>query len=120
MIAEPGLDPQAASGTWYRETGSGMGATLNVAVGMGAYALTDRATWIAFGNKANHEIAVEGDARLFNQYGIILVNPDNCASVKADLAQTFIDWILSDEGQSAIGDYRRDGKQLFFPNAKMS
>ena len=115
-----GIDPTADSGTWYRETGSGMGATLNVAVGMGAYAMTDRATWIAFGNKANHEIAVEGDARLFNQYGIILVNPDNCASVKADLAQTFIDWILSDEGQSAIGDYRRDGKQLFFPNAKMS
>ncbi|WP_193369425.1 substrate-binding domain-containing protein [Pelagibius marinus] len=115
-----GIDPTADSGSWYRETGSGMGATLNASVGMGAYTMSDRATWIAFGNKGDFEIAVEGDERLFNQYGVILVNPETCANVKADLGQAFINWILSDEGQSAIADYRRDGKQLFFPNAKMS
>ena len=115
-----GVDPAGASGTWYRETGSGMGATLNTAVGMGAYAMSDRATWIAFGNKADHRILVEGDERLFNQYGIILVNPERCTNVKAESGQRFIDWILSDEGQSAIADYRRDGKQLFFPNARIS
>lgn len=112
------VDPVAASGTWYRETGSGMGATLNIAVGMGAYALTDRATWIAFGNKGGHEIVFEGDARLFNQYGIVAVNPAKHANVKADLAQEFIDWVLSDEGQNAIASYRVDGQQLFFPNAQ--
>ena len=115
-----GIDPTEASGRWYRETGSGMGTTLNIAVGMGAYTLTDRATWIAFGNKADYVIAIEGDARMFNQYGIILVNPEKCGNVKTELGQTFIDWILSDEGQSAIAAYKRDGKQLFFPNAKMS
>lgn len=115
-----GLDPSGASGTWYRETGSGMGATLNTAVGMGAYTMTDRATWIAFGNKQNHRIVVEGDTRLFNQYGVILVNPERCENVKAEMGRTFIDWILSDEGQSAIADYTRDGQQLFFPNARMS
>ncbi len=115
-----GIDPTADSGTWYRETGSGMGATLNASVGMGAYTMSDRATWIAFGNKGDYKIAVEGDERMFNQYGIILVNPEKCSNVKADLGQTFINWIVSDEGQSAIADYKRDGKQLFFPNAKMS
>ena len=115
-----GIDPTADSGSWYRETGSGMGATLNASVGMDAYTMSDRATWIAFGNKGDFEIAVEGDERLFNQYGIILVNPEKCGNVKADLGQTFIDWVLSDEGQSAIAAYKRDGKQLFFPNAKMS
>ncbi|HIC81021.1 MAG TPA: sulfate transporter [Kiloniellaceae bacterium] len=115
-----GVDPSGASGTWYRETGSGMGATLNVAIGMGAYTMTDRATWIAFGNKQNHRIVVEGDTRLFNQYGVILVNPERCENVKAELGQKFIDWILSDDGQSAIADYARDGQQLFFPNARMS
>ncbi|WP_420347797.1 substrate-binding domain-containing protein [Pelagibius sp.] len=115
-----GVDPGAASGTWYRETGSGMGATLNIAVGMGAYTMTDRATWIAFGNKQDHRIVVEGDTRLFNQYGVILVNPERCDNVKSGMGQTFIDWILSDEGQSAIADYTRDGQQLFFPNARMS
>ncbi|WP_299394463.1 substrate-binding domain-containing protein [Pelagibius sp.] len=114
------VDPSSASGTWYRETGSGMGATLNVAIGMGAYTMTDRATWIAFGNKQNHRIVVEGDTRLFNQYGVILVNPERCENVKAEMGQRFIDWILSDEGQSAIADYTRDGQQLFFPNARMS
>ncbi|WP_322096032.1 substrate-binding domain-containing protein [Pelagibius litoralis] len=115
-----GVDPSGDSGGWYRETGSGMGATLNTAVGMGAYAMTDRATWIAFANKGDHKIAVEGDERMFNQYGVILVNPEICDNVKADLGQQFIDWILSDDGQSAIADYTRDGQQLFFPNARMS
>src|SRR3546814_10583453 len=101
-------------------TGSGMGATLNTAVGMGAYALTDRATWIAFGNKGDFQVAVEGDQRLFNQYGIIQVSPEKCPGVKADLGQAFIDWVLSDEGQSAIAGYKQNGQQLFFPNARMS
>lgn len=113
-----GVDPADASGTWYRETGSGMGATLNVAVGMGAYTMTDRATWISFGNKADFEIMVEGDDALFNQYGIILVNPERCPSVNAVAGQAFIDWMTSEAGQAAIEAYRRDGQQLFFPNAK--
>jgi len=112
-----GIDPTAESGGWYRETGSGMGATLNVATGMGAYALTDRATWIAFGNKGGHRIAVEGDAAMFNQYGVILVSPERCPNVKAAAGQRFIGWILSGEGQAAIAAHRRDGQQLFFPNA---
>jgi tungstate transport system substrate-binding protein len=112
-----GIDVQAASGGWYRETGSGMGATLNTGTGMGAYVLTDRATWIAFGNKGDYRIAVEGDARMFNQYGIILVNPARHKHVKAEAGQTFIDWVLSDEGQAAIASYKIDGQQLFFPNA---
>jgi tungstate transport system substrate-binding protein len=114
---EAGVDAAAASGGWYRETGSGMGATLNTGTAMGAYVLTDRATWISFGNKGDYQIAVEGDDRLFNQYGIILVNPDKHASVKADAGQAFIDWVLSAEGQQAIADYKIDGQQLFFPNA---
>jgi tungstate transport system substrate-binding protein len=112
-----GIDPIADSGGWYRETGSGMGATLNVAVGMGAYAMTDRATWIAFANKGDFSIMAEGDPALFNQYGVILVNPERCPNVKAVAGQGFIDWILSDEGQAAIAAYRRGGQQLFFPNA---
>jgi len=115
-----GIDPTADSGGWYRETGSGMGATLNTAVGMNAYALTDRASWIAFGNKGGFGIAVEGDNRLFNQYGIILVSPEKCPNVKAGLGQQFIDWVLSDEGQSAIGDFKQNGQPLFFPNARTS
>ena len=115
-----GIDPTAESGGWYRETGSGMGATLNTAVGMNAYALTDRATWISFGNKGDFKVAVEGDERLFNQYGIIQVSPEKCSNVKADLGQTFIDWVLSDEGQQVIADYKQNGQQLFFPNVKTS
>jgi tungstate transport system substrate-binding protein len=115
-----GIDPSADSGGWYRETGSGMGATLNTALGMNAYAMTDRATWIAYGNKGDFKVAVEGDERMFNQYGIMLVNPAKCPAVKADLGQQFIDWVLSDDGQSAIADYKQNGQQLFFPNAKMS
>ncbi len=112
-----GIDPDGASGTWYRETGSGMGATLNVGIGMGAYVLTDRATWISFANKQDFEILVEGDAALFNQYGVVLVNPEVCPSVNASGGQTFIDWLLSDAGQTAIAGHRIDGQQLFFPNA---
>jgi tungstate transport system substrate-binding protein len=115
---DAGVDPTRASGDWYRETGSGMGATLNTAVGMSAYTMTDRGTWISFKNKGNYEILVEGDPTLFNQYGIILVNPERHPNVKAAEGQAFIDWILSDAGQSAIASYQLDGQQLFFPNAK--
>jgi tungstate transport system substrate-binding protein len=113
-----GVDTSAGSGAWYRETGSGMGATLNAAVGMGAYALTDRGTWISFKNKGDFQIAVEGDKDLFNQYGVILVNPARHPNVKKAEGQAFIDWILGDEGQRAIADYKLDGQQLFFPNAR--
>lgn len=113
-----GIDPAPASGTWYRETGSGMGATLNIAVGLDAYTLTDRATWIRFSNKGTHRIMVEGDPALFNQYGIIAVNPAHCPRVRARDAQVFVDWMLSDEGQAAIASYRVDGQQLFFPNTE--
>ena len=115
---EAGIDAAAASGGWYRETGSGMGATLNTGIAMGAYGLTDRATWIAFENKADYAVVVEGDEKLFNQYGIILVSPEKHPHVKAELGQTFIDWILSSEGQQAIADYKLDGQQLFFPNGQ--
>jgi len=112
-----GIDPMQASGAWYRETGSGMGATLNTAAGMNAYTLTDRATWISFNNKGNLKIQVEGDDQLFNQYGVILVNPKKHPNVKAKLGQAFIDWLLSPEGQTVIASYKMDGQQLFFPNA---
>jgi len=115
---DAGVDVGAASGTWYRETGSGMGATLNTAVGMGAYALTDRGTWISFKNKGDYKIVVEGDPTLFNQYGVILVSPEKHPRVKAAEGQAFIDWILNDEGQQAIASFKIDGLQLFFPNAK--
>jgi tungstate transport system substrate-binding protein len=113
-----GVDVESASGNWYRETGSGMGATLNTGIGMGAYVLTDRGTWISFKNKGDYRIAVEGDKALFNQYGVILVNPQKHPRVKAKEGQAFIDWILGAEGQKAIADYRIEGQQLFFPNAK--
>ncbi len=115
---EAGLDPAAASGTWYRETGSGMGATLNIAGAMAAYSMTDRATWIAFKNKGDQKILVEGDVRLFNQYGVVLIDPQAHPHVKARAAQRFIDWLLSGAGQAAIAGYEVDGQQLFFPNAK--
>jgi len=113
-----GLSVAGVSGTWYRETGSGMGATLNAGVGMGAYVMTDRGTWISFKNKRDFKILVEGDDDLFNQYGIILVNPGKHPKVKAKAGQAFIDWIRSDEGQQAIRSYRLGGQQLFFPNAE--
>ena len=115
--ASAGIDVAAVSGRWYRETGSGMGATLNTAIGMMAYAMTDRATWVAFGNKADHAVLVEGDARLFNPYGVILVNPGRHPHVKAEAGQAFIDWLTGAEGQAAIAAFRVDGQQVFFPNA---
>ena len=112
-----GVDPSSGSGQWYRETGSGMGATLNAGVGMGAYVMTDRATWISFKNKGDFQILVEGDKALFNQYGVIPVAKDKCPSVKLDLAQSFADWLVSKEGQEAIAAYKVQDQQLFFPNA---
>ena len=113
-----GINPSTASGTWYRETGSGMGATLNVAVGMGAYTMADRATWISFANKGEFRILFEDDSALFNQYGIILVNPARHSHVKAEAGQIFIDWITGIQGQQAIAAYELGGRQLFFPNAR--
>jgi tungstate transport system substrate-binding protein len=115
-----GLDPAGAKPAWYREIGQGMGAALNTAGAMNAYVLSDRGTWISFKNKGDLEIVVEGDQRLFNQYGIILVNPEKYPSVKKELGQTFIDWIISADGQNAIRSYQIDGQQLFFPNARPS
>jgi tungstate transport system substrate-binding protein len=112
-----GLDPAGTKPAWYREIGQGMGAALNTAAGMGAYVLSDRGTWISFKNKSELQIVVEGDKRLFNQYGIILVNPAKHPNVKKDLGQQFIDWILSSDGQNAIKSYTLNGQQLFFPNA---
>jgi len=112
------VDPKAASGDWYRETGAGMGATLNTAVSMGAYTMSDRATWLNFKNKGDHEILVEGDPKLFNQYGVMVVNPDKHPHVKEQKAQAFVDWLVSAGGQKAIADYRLKGQQAFFPNAR--
>jgi tungstate transport system substrate-binding protein len=117
---ETGVDVKRASGGWYREAGQGMGATLNTAVGIGAYVLTDRATWSSFRNRADFGIMVEGDERLFNQYGVILVNPARHPRVKADLAQQFADWLVSAEGQNTIRTFRINGEQQFFPNARPS
>jgi tungstate transport system substrate-binding protein len=113
-----GIDPSHGSGIWYLETGSGMGSTLNISVGKGAYVLSDRATWIKFGNKQDFKIHVQGDKRLFNQYGITQISPEKCPNVKSKAGQKFISWLLSDKGQSAIESYRIDGNQLFFPNAQ--
>ena len=112
-----GIDPSEASGGWYRETGSGMGATLNVAVGMNAYCLTDRATWISFANKQGLRVLYEDDPPLFNQYGIILVDSKKHPHVKAKAGQVFVDWMIGKAGQTAIANFRRSGQQLFFPNA---
>jgi tungstate transport system substrate-binding protein len=113
-----GLDPRPASGSWYRETGQGQGATLNVASGMGAYMFVDRGTWISFKNRGDLELLVEGDPLLFNQYGVIVVNPAKHPHVKVEAAQAFADWLVSAEGQKAIGDFRIEGQPLFTPNAK--
>jgi len=112
------VNPKASSGSWYLETGSGMGATLNTAAGKQAYALTDRGTWLAFANKDDFKVLVEGDAKLFNQYGVILVNPAKHPNVKAKEGQAFIGWLTGPEGQAAIASYKIDGQQLFFPNAR--
>lgn len=115
---EAGVDVKAASGGWYRSTGSGMGATLNTAAGMSAYALTDRATWVSFKNRGDLGIAVEGDPKLFNQYGVILVNPAKHPHIKAKEGQAFVDWLVGPEGQNAVRSFKIDGGQVFFPNAE--
>jgi tungstate transport system substrate-binding protein len=114
---EAGLDPAGAKAEWYKEIGQGMGAALNTAKAMGAYVLSDRGTWISFKNKDGQQIAVEGDTKLFNQYGVMLVNPAKHPHVKAALGQAFVDYVISPEGQKVIADYKIDGQQLFFPNA---
>jgi tungstate transport system substrate-binding protein len=113
-----GIDPQTGKGGWYRETGSGMGPTLNTASSMNAYAFTDRGTWLSFKNRGDLVIVVEGDQQLFNQYGIMLVNPVKHPHVKKEPAQAFVDWVVSAEGQKAIAEYKIGADQLFFPNAK--
>lgn len=112
-----GVDPVAGRGQWYRETGAGMGPTLNTASAMNAYVLTDRGTWLSFKNRGGLKILVEGDKSLFNQYGVMLVNAQKHAHVKRALGQVFIDWVISPAGQCAIADYKIRGEQLFFPNA---
>ena len=113
-----GIDITAEKGPWYRDTGQGMGPALNTAAAMNAYILADRGTWISFKNRGELAIVVEGDKRLFNQYGVMLVNPAKHPSVKKDLGQAFVDWIISSEGQKTIAEYKIGGEQLFFPNAK--
>jgi tungstate transport system substrate-binding protein len=113
-----GIDVKRASGSWYREAGAGMGATLNTAGGLNGYTISDRGTWLSFKNKGTLVSLTEGDPRLFNQYGVILVNPAKHPHVKAGDAQAFIDWLVSDRGQKANADFRIEGEQLFFPNAK--
>lgn len=112
-----GIDIEKEKGPWYKSVGAGMGATLNMANENGAYVLSDRGTWIAFKNKGDLQIVVEGDRRMFNQYGVMLVNPDKHPNVKRQYAQTFIDWLVSPDGQKAIADYKINGEQLFYPNA---
>jgi tungstate transport system substrate-binding protein len=112
-----GIDIAADKGPWYREIGQGMGAALNMASASDAYLLSDRGTWLSFRNKRSLVIAVEGDKRLFNQYGVMLVNPEKHPTVKKELGQQFIDWLVSPEGQKAIADYKINGEQLFYPNA---
>jgi tungstate transport system substrate-binding protein len=114
---EAGVDLAAAKGAWYREIGQGMGAALNMASAGNAYVLTDRGTWLAFRNRGDLMVLTEGDRRLFNQYGVMLVNPARHSSVKAGDGQAFIDWLISAEGQKTIGEYKVGGEQLFFPNA---
>ena len=115
-----GIDAQKDSGTWYREAGAGMGATLNMTVGVGAYTISDRSTWISFANKRDHVIVFENQPPLHNQYSVIAVSPHKHPHVKIELVRTFIDWLLSAPGQTAIGEYNIQGQQLFFPNAQAS
>jgi tungstate transport system substrate-binding protein len=114
---EAGIDIDKSKGPWYRDTGQGMGPALNTASSMNAYILADRGTWLAFKNRGDLTILVEGDKRLFNQYGVMLVNPDKHPTVKKELGQTFIDWLVSSEGQKAIAGYKIGGEQLFYPDA---
>jgi len=115
---QAGVDIETAKGPWYREIGQGMGAALNTAGAINGYVLSDRGTWISFKNRGDLEIAVEGDKRLFNQYGVMLVNPEKYPSVKKQFGQAFVDWLVSAEGQAAIAGYKIEGQQLFFPNAE--
>jgi tungstate transport system substrate-binding protein len=115
---QAGIDIAAGRGPWYREIGQGMGAALNTASAMNGYVLSDRGTWISFKNRGDLEIVVEGDRRLFNQYGVMLVNPAKYPAVKKELGQTFVDWLVSPEGQAVIAGYKIDGQQLFFPDAE--
>ena len=115
-----GVDIAKDKGPWYKEIGQGMGAALNTASASNAYVLADRGTWLSFKNRGELVISVEGDKRLFNQYGVMLVNPEKHPSVKKDLGQQFIDWLVSTEGQKAIADYKINGEQLFYPNANDS
>ena len=115
---EAGVSLETVKGSWYREIGQGMGAALNTASAMNAYVIADRGTWLSFKNPGDLVIAVEGDKRLFNQYGVILVNVEKHPAVKTTLGQNFIDWLLSAQGQTAIAAYQINGKQLFFPNAQ--
>jgi len=112
-----GIDIETEKGPWYKSIGQGMGAALNTASASNAYVLTDRGTWLSFKNRGDLVIAVEGDKRLFNQYGVMLVNPAKHPDVKKELGQAFIDWLVSPEGQKAIADYKIGGEQLFYPNA---
>jgi tungstate transport system substrate-binding protein len=112
-----GIDLDKSKGPWYRDTGQGMGPALNTAASMNAYVLADRGTWLAFRNRGELAVLVEGDRRLYNQYGVTLVNPSRHPSVKKELGQAFVDWLISPRGQKAIADYRINGEQLFFPNA---
>ena len=114
---QAGVDPATGRGQWYREVGQGMGPALNTAAAQGAYILADRGTWLSFRNRQDQRILIEGDTRLFNQYGVMLVNTQRHAHVKAADGQRFIDWLLSAAGQAAIASYRINGEQLFFPNA---
>lgn len=116
--AMAGVELPRRKATWYREVGSGMGPTLNTAAAMNAYTLADRGTWLSFRNRRDMAVLVEGDERLFNQYGVILVNPFRHPHIKKDLGQAFIDWLISSEGQAAIAGYKIGGEALFFPNAK--
>jgi tungstate transport system substrate-binding protein len=115
---EAGIDPNTGKGSWYRETGSGMGPTLNTASAMNAYSFTDRGTWLSFKNRGDLLIVVEGDQKLFNQYGVMLVNTAKHPHVKKDLGQAFVDWLISPEGQQTIAAYKIGADQLFFPNAR--
>jgi len=115
---QAGIDIATARGSWYREIGQGMGAALNTANALNAYVLSDRGTWISFENRGELDILVQGDKRLFNQYGVMLVNPEKYPSVKKQLGQAFIDWLISPEGQAAIAGYKIGGQQLFFPDAE--
>ena len=114
---DSGIDIDKAKGPWYRDTGQGMGPALNTAASMNAYLLADRGTWLAFKNRGDLAILVEGDKRLFNQYGVMLVNPEKHPNVKKALGQQFIDWLVSPAGQTAIAGYKVNGEQLFYPNA---